>query len=122
MEIIYINLTGGAINQVLETIDLSCIKDTYMECRFKIPRPCLKFVYPITQRFICSKPDNISFEVFQYNPAYYFKINNNLLKIYDCNTSKKITYTIILTDDELKKLNTILPSFRPNINYVPADF
>lgn len=122
MEKIYINLTGGAIHQVLETINLSCIKDSYVEYRFKIPRTCFKNVYPITERFICSKPNKISFEVLQYSPAYYFKINNNLLKIYDCNTSEKITYIIILTDDELKKLNTILPLFRPCISYVSPDF
>jgi len=121
MEPIYSNVTGGSIFKVLESIGLSFIEDSYMCCSFDKPRKCDKRIYPLSERFICNKSKNIVFEVLQYH-VYHFKIKNNLLKVYDCNTREKIYYSILLTDNELITFQKILPIYKSTINYCNPDF
>ena len=122
MEIIYSNMTGGSIIYLLKVIDLLFIEDSYTDYAFTIPRTCIKHIYPITDHFICITEDKKSFEVFEYKGFYHFKLNDNLLTIYDCNKKNKIKYTILLTDEKLKNIQKILSRYNCMINYVNSDF
>jgi len=122
MEQIYSNLTGGSISCFLEIINLYKISGTYTDCQFSKPKECVKNVYPVSEKFV-SCNNKYYLEVFQYKSFYHLKIKNNLLKIYDCNkSSEKIVFQILLTDDELQKIETHLPRLSSTINYVDPSF
>jgi hypothetical protein len=122
VEPIYSNLTGGSIISFLEIINLYKISGTYTDCQFSTPKECIKNVYPVSEKFT-SCNNKYYLEVFQYKSFYHLKIKDNLLKIYDCNKSKeKIVFQILLTDDELQKIEKYLPRLSTTINFVNSSF
>jgi len=120
-KILYSNMTGAALSKILETINLSYVQGVYIEY-FMEPRECIKHTYPTSSRFVSLNKKNKELELFQYKSFYHFKLFNNLLKCYDCNYNKKNVYQILLTDDELTKIQKILPRYHTMIHYVDASF
>ena len=119
--ILYSNMTGAALSKILEIINLSYVQGVYIVYFLKEPTECIKQTYPTSSRFV-SLNNKTELELFQYKSFYHFKLFNNLLKCYDCNDNKKNVYQILLTDDELTKIQKILPRYHTMIHYVDASF
>lgn len=107
----YVNLTGGAIMAILECINTPVIKTVYTDCRFKIPRDCVKHSYPETDRLICITTDS-ALDVHQYDPGFHVKMEWEVLKIYDYNSNAKTIYQILLDDEELSRVQYKLKTMK----------
>lgn len=118
----YVNLTGGSIANILACIKLSCIKTTYLDYQFKLPRECEKRIYPVSERFQCiTNRNETDFTVLQYSGFYHVKIEGYVLKIYDYNVGKpKETFQILLNDEEYTALLPARNQLRPTINNNPG--
>jgi hypothetical protein len=117
-EQIYCGLTGGYIAEVLNILGVLHVKDVYTHYGYKSESEAFKNEYSLTKRIVCNIENKYNFEVFQYYSAYYLKIENNLLTIYDLNQHKKYKYVVLLKDKELKKIQKTLIPYRSNLEWI----
>lgn len=114
--VIYGCMTGSALAFLLKTINLPCIESSYIDYKFKTPKQSIKMIYPVSNRFV-SLDEKTELDLFEYNAFYYFRLIGNLLKCYDCNSTQKKVFQIILTDEEQYRAEKIMPSYSCMKNY-----
>ena len=102
----YVNLTGGSIMNIMECINTPVIKTVYTDCRFKVPRECVKHTYPETDRLICITTDS-ALDVPIYD-TFHMKIEWEVLKIY----RDKQVFQILLIDGELSRVQDKLKNMK----------
>ena len=112
----YVNLTGGAIMNILDCIKTPVVKSIYSDARFKVPRECAKCTYPVSDRLLCITADLPALNVRQYDPCFHVKIEWEILKIYDYNPSNRQVYQILLDDEELSSVQSKLKTLKSSID------
>ena len=112
----YVNLTGGAIMNILDCIKTPVVKSVYSDTRFKIARECTKCTYPVSDRLLCITADLPALNVRQYDPCFHVKIEWEILKIYDYNPSNRQVYQILLDDKELSSIQSKLKTLKSCID------
>ena len=118
LNIVYGNMTGAAMNQILQTINLFHVEGTYesfdkhWKTKEYIKNEYIKWTFPVTDRFV-SLENKKQLQLFQYKSFYNFRFRDNLLICDDCNDNNKFHYQILLTDDELQNIQKIMWQYKP---------
>ncbi len=110
----YVNLSGGAIMNVLDCIKIPVIKSVYIDARFKVPRECVKQTYPVSERLMCITSNSPALDIQMYD-TFHIKIEWEVLKIYDYNTDKQV-FQILLNDKELARVQCKLKTLKSCID------